>query len=235
MSQRSVGTKIMIGAVAIAELTSIDGLKLSADTIDSTALDSQGGYRTFQTGFKDGGEVAIEGYFNPSDTGQTSVYAAFDVGSTDTYQILFPSAMGASWTFGGVVTAFETGVQLEDLISFSATIKVSGKPTFGTTASANLTALSLTGTAGALAPAFAGATYAYAYSFTGTNLTITPTLAGATFDLYVDDVIYQKGITSAGASNVITFSAVGTKKLTLIYNEAGKVSKSYTVVGNRTA
>jgi predicted secreted protein len=225
----------MIGATAVAELTNIDGLKLSADTIDVTTLDSVGGYKQTITGFKDGGEVGVEGFLNPSDQGQYALYTAFENGTTDSYQILFPSAMGASWAFSGVVTAFETGAASADAVSFSATIKVSGKPTFAITASANLTALSLTGTAGTLSPTFAGATYSYSYSFTGTSLTVTPTLSGATFDLYVDGTIFQKGITSGGASSAITFSAVGTKKLTLIYNETGKAAKQYDVVAIRTA
>jgi predicted secreted protein len=203
--------------------------------MDTTNLSSNGGYREFIGGFKDGGEVSLEGFFNPGDVGQFALYTAFEAGTTDTYQILFPSAMGATWTFGGVVTAFKTGADLEDTISFEATVKVSGKPTLGITASANLTALSLTGTAGALAPAFAGGTYSYSYSFTGTNLTVTPTLAGATIDVYVDGTIFQKGLSSGAASQVITFSAVGTKKITLVYNESGKSAKMYDIVGNRTA
>ena len=49
----------------MAGLTSINGLELSADTIDVTTLDSDGGYREFIGGFKDAGEVSLEGFLNP--------------------------------------------------------------------------------------------------------------------------------------------------------------------------
>jgi hypothetical protein len=99
---------------------------------------------------------------------------------------------------------------------------VSGEPTLALTPSANLSALALTGTAGTLSPAFAGATYSYSYSFTGTSLTVTPTLAGATISVYVDGVLFQAGVTSGSPTNAITFSAVGSKMIDIIENEVGK-------------
>ena len=218
MANRAVGTKLQIGANYIAELSKIGGLELSADTIDVTSLDSNGGYRTFIGGFKDAGEVSIEGFFNPGDVGQTAVYNAFQAGTNDNYTILFPSAFGASWVFTGVVTAFKTSADLEEAIGFEATIKVSGSPTLGLTPSANLTALAATGTAGTLSPAFAGGTYSYSYSFTGTGLTVTSTLVGATINIYVDGVLFQQGVASGAASNSITFSAVGSKEINIIEN-----------------
>lgn len=235
MAQRAVGTRIQIGSNFIAELTEIGGLDISADTIDVTALDSVGGYKQFLSGFKDGGEVSLSGFFNPGDLGQAAIYTAFQAATTDAYTILFPSNLGASWVFNGVVTGFKTSSAVSDAISFEATIKVSGSPTLGLTPSANLTTLALTGTAGTLSPTFAGATYSYSYSFTGTNLTVTATLVAANINVYVDGVIFQSGVTSGSASNVITFSAVGTKKITVIENEVGKTPKIYDIVGIRTA
>lgn len=234
MAKRAVGTKLKIATNYIAELTSISGLSLSADTIDVTSLDSDGGYREFIGGFKDGGELSISGFFNPGDLGQAAIYAAFESGDTIAYSIIFPAALGATWDFNGVVTAFTTGADLEDAVSFEGTIKVSGQPTLGLTASANLTTLALTGTTGAITPTFASGTYAYSYSFTGTGLTVTATLTGATIKLYVDGT-YIEDLVSAVASASITFSAVGTKRITVIENETGKSTKAYDVVAIRTA
>lgn len=129
MAKRSVGTKLLFGTTPVAELTSIGGLELSADTIDVTSLDSDGGYREFIGGFKDGGEVGISGFFNPGDAGQAAVYAAFNSGATTPCEIEFPSELKASWIFNAVVTGFTTGAELEEAISFEATLKVSGEPT----------------------------------------------------------------------------------------------------------
>ncbi len=133
MAKRALGTKLKIGtdvsAVAVAGLTSIGGLELSADTIDVTTLDSDGGYREFIAGFKDAGEVSLEGFLElEQGKGQKELYDLYDSGEEEDFTILFPKNMG-SWQFKGVVTGFSTGASLEDPLSFSATIKVTGKPT----------------------------------------------------------------------------------------------------------
>lgn len=130
MAKRALGTKLQIGKdspVTVAGLTSISGLELSADTIDVTTLDSDGAYREFIAGFKDAGEVSLEGYLELDD-GQQTLYDLFENGATEDFTILFPNNMG-SWEFKGVVTGFSTSADLEDPLSFSCTIKVSGKPT----------------------------------------------------------------------------------------------------------
>ncbi|WNF31637.1 phage tail tube protein [Aeribacillus composti] len=127
MAERAIGTKLKKGTTVIGELTSIGGLELSADTLDTTTLDSDGGYRTFVTGFKDAGEVSISGYFNPQH--HKGLYDDFEAGTEQQYTIEFPPKIGAKWEFKAVVTGYSTGAELEDLISFEATLKVSGKPT----------------------------------------------------------------------------------------------------------
>lgn len=135
MAQRALGTKLKMGGttpIAVAGLTEISGLSLSADSIDVTTLDSDGGYREFIAGFKDAGEVSLSGFFdNTTGKGQAELYAAFESGSVTAFVIEFPAALKAKWSFNGVVTGIETGATLEDPVSFSATIKVSGKPTLG--------------------------------------------------------------------------------------------------------
>ena len=233
MAQRAVGTKIQIGATSVAELTEIGGLELSADTIDITTLDAVNAWKSFMQGFKDGGEVSLSGFFNPSDGGQTAMLNAFLNGTTDTYQILFPSALGATWSFSGVCTGFKTGAQLEDAISFEATVKVSGQPTLGMSASANMTALATTAT---LAPAFAAGTYYYTATTGGTSFTVTPTLAGASFDIYVNGAIFQQGLSSGAASNAIAISGIGTTvDVLILYSQSGKSAKSYEIVVYKNA
>lgn len=128
MAKRSVGTQLLKGTQAVAELTEIGGLELSADTMDVTSLDSDGGYREFIGGFKDGGEVSLSGFFNPADLGQKGLYDDFEAGTTNAYEIKFPTELGASWEFSAVVTGYVTGAAVEDAVSFEATLKVSGKP-----------------------------------------------------------------------------------------------------------
>lgn len=128
-AKHSFGTKLKKGADAIAELTEIGGVSMSADAIDVTTLDSADGFREFVGGLKDGGEVGVSGYFYPGDTdGQKAMYDDFVAGTVNSYAIEFPAALNAKWEFDGIVTAYTTGAALEDPVSFEATIKVTGKP-----------------------------------------------------------------------------------------------------------
>lgn len=141
MATRGLGTVLKMGkgaqAKPVAGLTEIGGLDLSADTIDTTTLDSDGGYREFIGGFKDGGEVPISGFFDPTTgKGQKELYDAFESGEVQDFVIEFPPSLKTSWEFKGVVTGFKTGVSLEDPVAFEGTIKVSGKPTLSVTAGA---------------------------------------------------------------------------------------------------
>lgn len=133
MATRSLGTTLNIGkeaaATKVGGLTEIGGIELSADTLDTTTLDSEGGYREFIGGFKDAGEVSLSGYLKIAEgNGQKKMYDALESGEVQDFSINFPEGVGAKWVFKGVVTGFSTGASLEDLISFGATIKVSGKP-----------------------------------------------------------------------------------------------------------
>lgn len=123
------GTSFKIGTQAVGSLSSIGGIAVSADTIDVTTIDNTDGYKEFLGGFKDGGEVSLSGYFDYSDLGQKALYTAFESGAVSACEIVFPAAAACKWTFNGVITAYETGAELEDAISFDCTVKVSGKPT----------------------------------------------------------------------------------------------------------
>lgn len=130
----ALGTKLKIGTAEVGKLTSIGGLEISADTIEITALDSADGYREFTGGLKDGGEVSISGYFDSGDTdGQIALMTALNTGASTAMTIVFPTAIGFTWTFNGIVTGFATGAELEDAVTFEGTIKVTGKPTLAAT------------------------------------------------------------------------------------------------------
>lgn len=228
MAERALGTQILINSNVIAGLTSISGLDLTAETLDVTTLSSDGGYREFIGGFKDGGEVSISGYFEPGDAdGQVALHDAFEAGEAIPFSIIFPQ--GAAWSFNGVVTGFSTGAELEDIVSFEGTIKVSGKPTLGLTASVGLSNLALTGTSGTLSPEFDADTRYYSFDgVTADSVTVTATGAGQKIKLFVDGA-YLQDLASGSASSDITME-IGSKKLTILANETSKAPKIYDVV-----
>ena len=111
---------------AVASLTNIGGVELSADDVDVTAHDSADDYREFLQGLKDGGSVSIEGNYT-HHTSQIALKTLFDSGATVAMKIEFPSAL-ATWTFNGYINGFSTDAPLDDKLTFSASIKVTGKP-----------------------------------------------------------------------------------------------------------
>lgn len=125
--QKALGTKLKIDSTTVGKLTSISGVEVSADTIDTTTLDTSDNYRTYISGLVDGGEVSAEGYLNDVGTDEATIYGLVG-GEAKACEIEFPK--GAKWAFNGIVTGFSTGADLEDLVTFSITIKVTGKPTF---------------------------------------------------------------------------------------------------------
>ena len=131
---RSVGTKFNIDNTAVGGLTSIGGVEVSAETTDVTALDNTTGYKEYLGGFKDGGEVPLEGFLDGEDAGQDAMYAAMEDQEIHQFSIIFPAAIGKTWTFPGVVTKFATSVAVNDGVKYSASVKVTGKPTLAKTA-----------------------------------------------------------------------------------------------------
>jgi predicted secreted protein len=128
----SQGTTIKkTDGTAIAFLTKIEGLSIKANTIDTTALDTTGGYKTFINGFKEVDDVSISGFFDYSSHDQ--LLTDLQAGTKTNYTIQFPPApggtTGASWTFDAIVTTFKTGAAVDATISFDASLKVSGAPT----------------------------------------------------------------------------------------------------------
>lgn len=133
---RSVGTKLSVDKQAVGGLSSIGGVEVSSETTEVTALDNATGYKEYLGGFKDGGEVPVEGYLDGEDAGQDAMYAAIEDQQLHDFSIDFPAAIGKSWTFKGVVTKFATNAAVGDAIKFSGSIKVSGKPTLAKTQAA---------------------------------------------------------------------------------------------------
>ena len=96
----SEGADLIVGG-----LTSIGGVKIEGDEIDVTNFDSLG-YKEFISGFKDAGEVSIEGIVTNEDAFSAMLTLA-DSGVTDTWTITFLS--GATLVVSAWVKSFGTG------------------------------------------------------------------------------------------------------------------------------
>ena len=136
---RSVGTKLLIAPktgntdVEVGALSSVSGIDASADEVEVTDMGNTDGYREYLPGFKDGGEVSVSGYMDGEDTGQARLYELMESGDVVDCKIQFPAKIGKTWSFKAGVTKFTTSADVDDAITFEATLKVSGKPTLAAT------------------------------------------------------------------------------------------------------
>lgn len=112
----------------IANLTSIGEIGVESEEIDATDLDSPDNYKEFIAGSKDAGEVALAGNIK-NEANVEKMLALAESQSIEEWVVAYPS--GAKWTFNGFVKSFKDGEKTPDgLATFSATIRVSGKPVY---------------------------------------------------------------------------------------------------------
>lgn len=233
MAYKSTGTLLRIGANSIAELTSISDVGPTGSTIETTNLASTS--KSFiGAGVIDGGEISCSGLFNPNDTnGQKAMYDLVASQTVTAFSVLWAS-ISADFSFNGIVTEFKIGAEVEAGIAFDAKIRVTGLPTLGVTASTGLSALSMSGTGGTLAPSFGAAVRYYAFTgVTAASVTVTATAASHTIELFVDGV-WTQTLTSGSASSAITMS-IGTKMLTIVAYEAGKAQQVTQIVAQKAS
>ena len=116
----------------ISEVISISGPSLSRDVVEATNMSSTSGWREFIGGLKSGGEISFELNYDPADaTVDASGGLIDDIDSTSAtnYQLIFPDSGTTTWSFAGWLTSFETNIPLDDRITASATVTLSGVPT----------------------------------------------------------------------------------------------------------
>jgi len=221
------GTTLTRAGYTISELTKIGTPEITLQTEDVTNHQSPDSFEEVIATILSAGEVGVEGNFISSDSnGQIGLTSDMYNKILQDFVLTFPTAVAASWTFKAYVTKFKIGdVDTKGRLTFTASLKISGKPTLAVTAAGNLTALAVT--TGTLIPAFAAGTYEYvAYIATDqTSVTITPTCAAA-------DSINVNGNTVASgvASSAIALGAAGSiTEAEVVVKEDGKIDKTYNI------
>lgn len=212
----------------MAELTNIGGVEITVDMLDVTSHDSATIFKEVIAGLADAGEVSIEGNFDSTDTnGQIAMVTDAKAGTSRTAVVTFPSSI-ATWTFTGLISKIKVGdAPVDGKIPFTASIKISGSPTLATTASNNITALTVT--TATLYPSFVQGTYTYAGVSTGNTCTIAATFAAGTCAMYVNDVL-QENLTTTQASGAVDLGDDGDLTvIKLVVTETGKTPKTYTI------
>lgn len=137
---KALGTQLQMATVAaptvfttVAQLTSIEGPGGDTDEIDVTTHDSSGGFRETLAGFKDPGEISIEGVLDASAAthdGTTGLASLYTSGVTVNWKLILPDTGASTLTFPGWVKNFTISSSFDDALKFSATIRVAGAIVF---------------------------------------------------------------------------------------------------------
>jgi len=131
MPNAGVGTKFRrwtAGAWAdISEITNITGPGMTRATIDTTALDTTGGYRTFIAGFKNPGTVTLT--MNFTRDGYETMKNDFESDTLQNYEIILPDDENTTFEFEGLVTELPLTIPPDDKITCDVTIQISGEVT----------------------------------------------------------------------------------------------------------
>ena len=120
----------------IASVTSIAWTGVTRDVVEVTNLGSANAWKEFVKGFKDPGEVAIEGNFisdNPTQDFDAGFLEDFENDITNaTSTLTVPNGSGGSdtATLQLALTSFDMNAPVGEALTFSATFKVMGEPTF---------------------------------------------------------------------------------------------------------
>lgn len=127
------GTSLTINEKKVGKLTKIGSPKVDTDEIEVTNMDS-GSWKEYMMGFSDGGEVSLEGYLQGDDAGQAELVKLVDSKEIADAEIVFPGGSAPKWTFSAYVKSFETSAEHNGAVGFTASLRVSGKPTLSMSA-----------------------------------------------------------------------------------------------------
>jgi hypothetical protein len=103
----------------VGTITSISGIGGAREAIETSDLATTGGREFIPSDLVDYGELSIEGAW----AGTATPIA----GAAEVVTVTIGTTSGnKTWSGSGFVTAWETGVPMDDLVSYSLTIKCSG-------------------------------------------------------------------------------------------------------------
>jgi len=125
----TAGTTLVFGTSAFtAKLEKIGQQGMTREALDASDLAAAAGWKTFgPSGQIDPGELQIEGFYDPDDSPPIDQPAET---LTITYPVRVGDTNGATFVCQGFMTNFEHEGEVDGFFKFSATLKLSGQPTW---------------------------------------------------------------------------------------------------------
>jgi len=112
---------------SIAQILSITGPGMTRDTIDTTALDTSGGYRTFIAGFRNPGTMRLNMSFDRD--GYETMKNDFESDVIKDYEMVLPDDDNTTFEFQGLVTELPLTVPPDEKVTADVVIQISGQVT----------------------------------------------------------------------------------------------------------
>lgn len=118
----------------VAQVQSIGGPGMAADTIDVTTHDSTNAWEEIVVGVLRSGEVSIDIVYDPADdthdaTGGNGLLTRLENKTATDFSLIFPDAASTTWGFNGFVTGFVPGAAHADALTAAVTAKITDDPT----------------------------------------------------------------------------------------------------------
>ena len=120
------GTKLLRGAVEVAQVQSISGPGLALDTEDVTSHDSPGGWEEVVGTILRSGEISLDIVYDPGELTHTSLISALESKTLSAFDLKFTD--GTMWEFNAYVIGFEPTAPVEGALTASVTLKIDGEP-----------------------------------------------------------------------------------------------------------
>jgi hypothetical protein len=129
----SHGTAISIALmVPVLEIVKLGGPVMKMDMKEATNMGSPNTFKEFIAGLRDGGQVTFEANYIPKDATQLNSQSDFNSGTLSTWCINLPGTPGNAntciWMFNGYVDSISPAIPLDDRITVTGSIKITGKP-----------------------------------------------------------------------------------------------------------
>jgi predicted secreted protein len=124
---KSFGVSVSVDGDVVGGLTDVSIPESDRTEIDVTNHDTTGDFREFVGGLKDGGTMTLSGHYIAGDAGQTNLASPAD---GDPVAVIVTFSDDSTATMEGVAKGYGVTNPLDDVVTFSASIKISGEVTF---------------------------------------------------------------------------------------------------------
>ncbi|MDO5895122.1 phage tail tube protein [Agrobacterium sp. Azo12] len=121
--------------VELAEVINVTPGEATADRIDATHMQSPNRRREYISGLIDNGEASFEINWVPGSNTDVRIRDLFESGETVEHRITFPGpAPRVTVTYEASIIGFSKAIPIDDRMTATITVAVSGAETWGTAA-----------------------------------------------------------------------------------------------------